>query len=86
MYILCTPPPPPFKKKLEKYTERSVLQRKDEFDMIQKASSREEIQRNVLLVRMKSVTGATNDDICISILESNGYDLQTSIEAYFHTR
>ena len=54
--------------------------------MIQSASSREEIQRNVLLVRMKSVTGSTNDDICISILESNGYDLQTSIEAYFHTR
>ena len=64
--------------------ERNVLQRRDDWDTIKSASSREDVQKNVV-VRMKSVTGA-NDDICISMLESNGYDLKTSIEAYFQGR
>ena len=65
-------------------TERRVLKRKEEVDQemaLFKASSRDELQHNVL-VKMKSVTGA-EEDICISMLESNGYDLKTSIEAYF---
>ena len=64
--------------------ERKVLQRKDDWDTIKSASSREELQKNVV-VRMKSVTGA-KDDICISMLESNGYDLKTSIETFFNRR
>jgi hypothetical protein len=64
--------------------ERAVLKRKEDFEQEQdlvKADSREELQAKVL-VRMKSVTGG-KDDICISMLESNGYDLKTSVEAYF---
>ena len=44
------------------------------------SSSRDELQKNVL-ARMKSVTNA-EDDVCIALLESNSYDLKTSIEAY----
>jgi len=43
--------------------------------------SREELRRN-LVVRMKSVTNA-DETVCVSLLESNNYDLKTSIEAYF---
>ena len=63
-------------------TERSILKKKEEHDLdITATKSREELERQVL-VKMKSVTGA-NDDVCIAMLESNGYDLKTSIEAFF---
>jgi hypothetical protein len=68
--------------------ERSVLQRqqdqKQQAMLNSDASSREELQQN-LIVQMKSVTGA-GDDVCVSTLESNGYDLKTSIEAYYVKR
>jgi len=44
------------------------------------SSSRDELERNVV-ARMKSVTNAS-DDVCVSLLEQNSYDLKTSIEAY----
>jgi len=44
------------------------------------ADSKEELQQNVL-VKMKSVTGAA-DDVCVSLLENNNYNLKTSIEAF----
>jgi len=48
-----------------------------------KASSREELQ-NAVLVKMKSVTNA-DESVCIALLESNSYDLKTSIEAFFQS-
>ena len=35
-----------------------------------------------ILARVKNVTGA-KDDICIAMLESNGYDMKASIEAFY---
>lgn len=46
------------------------------------SSSREELQQNVL-ARMKSVTNAS-EDVCVSLLEENSYDLKTSIETYLY--
>jgi hypothetical protein len=64
--------------------EKSVLEKKKEKDLelsMVSTGSREDMQRS-MLIKMKSVTNA-NEDLCISILESNGYDLKSSIEAYF---
>jgi hypothetical protein len=64
--------------------ERNVLKRKEEIEhdqMLMKATSREELEQ-ATLTKMKSVTGA-KDDVCIAMLESNGYDLKTSIEAFY---
>lgn len=51
-----------------------------EYNDILKVDSREELHSH-LISRMKSVTNAS-EDICISLLESNSYDLKTSIEAF----
>ena len=67
--------------------ERSVLKRKEILDQeraLYTATGREEVQNGVL-VKMKSVTGA-QDELCIEILESNGYDLKSSIEAFYSQR
>jgi hypothetical protein len=65
--------------------ERAVLQKQEEQDKQSTAScSRQELEHN-LIVQMKSVTGA-GDDVCGSTLESNGYDLKTSIEAFYVQR
>jgi len=58
--------------------------KKDERDSEQalfKASSRDELQRAVV-VKMKSVTSA-DEDVCVSILEDFHYDLKQSVEAFF---
>jgi len=47
------------------------------------ANSRDELQKAVL-VKMKSVTNA-DESVCIALLESNCYDLKTSIEAFFQS-
>eukprot|EP00538_Stauroneis_constricta_P001474 CAMPEP_0119545622 /NCGR_PEP_ID=MMETSP1352-20130426/321_1 /TAXON_ID=265584 /ORGANISM="Stauroneis constricta, Strain CCMP1120" /LENGTH=120 /DNA_ID=CAMNT_0007590195 /DNA_START=103 /DNA_END=465 /DNA_ORIENTATION=+ len=63
--------------------EKSILKRKEDLDQEMKlatADSKEELQQNVL-VKMKSVTGAA-DDVCVSLLENNNYNLKTSIEAF----
>lgn len=68
-------------------TEKSVLKKKEERDVhstISSTGSRDELER-AMIVKMKSVTNA-NEDVCISMLESNGYDLKSSIEAYFQSR
>jgi cAMP phosphodiesterase len=50
-------------------------------EMLMKATSREELQQ-ATLTKMKSVTGA-EEDVCVAMLESNGYDLTTSIETFY---
>lgn len=64
--------------------ERNVLKKlaeREQDPMFTKDTSRDELQL-ATLQRMKSVTGA-NDDVCISLLKSHGYDLKTSIEAFY---
>ena len=64
-------------------TERLILKKKQDRDQewsLTSSSSRDELEKNVLM-RMKSVTDAS-EDVCISLLEANSYDLKTSIEAY----
>jgi hypothetical protein len=62
--------------------EKSVLRKKEEAEReLESGGSREELERN-LLIKMKSVTKAS-EDVCVSLLENNSYDLKTSIEAYF---
>jgi UBA-like domain len=55
-------------------------EREAELELSQ-ASSREELQRAVV-VKMKAVTNA-DEEVCISILEDNRYDLKQSVEAFF---
>ena len=64
--------------------EHHVIKRKEERDqerIIQKASSKEELQSSTV-TKMKKVTGA-EEDVCIAILENNSYDLKTSVETFF---
>eukprot|EP00545_Synedropsis_sp_CCMP1620_P014982 CAMPEP_0119005460 /NCGR_PEP_ID=MMETSP1176-20130426/1736_1 /TAXON_ID=265551 /ORGANISM="Synedropsis recta cf, Strain CCMP1620" /LENGTH=122 /DNA_ID=CAMNT_0006957273 /DNA_START=47 /DNA_END=415 /DNA_ORIENTATION=+ len=64
--------------------EKSILKKKHEIDgEIKHSGNKEDLSRS-LLVKMKSVTKAS-EDVCISILSSNSYDLKTSVEAYFQT-
>ena len=66
-----------------RHTERSILKKKEDREnewSLTSSSSRDELENNVLL-RMKSVTNAS-DDVCVSLLEANSYDLKTSVEAY----
>lgn len=60
----------------------SAREREESMSLV-KASSRSDL-RQTLLMKMKSVTNA-DESICISLLESNSFDLKTSIEAYFST-
>lgn len=63
--------------------EREILKKKEVREQdrgLSAASSREELQRNIV-ARMKAVTNAS-DDVCVSLLESNSYDLKVSVEAY----
>jgi hypothetical protein len=70
------------------FLERTVLQRLEDQTkqalLHSEACSREELQHE-LIVQMKSVTGA-GDEECGSTLENNGYDLKTSIEAFYIQR
>eukprot|EP00540_Astrosyne_radiata_P023747 CAMPEP_0116835252 /NCGR_PEP_ID=MMETSP0418-20121206/7444_1 /TAXON_ID=1158023 /ORGANISM="Astrosyne radiata, Strain 13vi08-1A" /LENGTH=124 /DNA_ID=CAMNT_0004464903 /DNA_START=93 /DNA_END=467 /DNA_ORIENTATION=- len=77
----------------EKYdfaVEKSVMKKKQERSVELKMANgggtitKEELNRSVL-VKMKSVTGA-KEDVCVAMLESNGYDLKTSIEAFFQSK
>jgi len=54
---------------------------RDAEQSLSKASSREELQRAVV-VKMKSVTNA-DEQVCIALLEDFNYDLKQSIEAFF---
>jgi UBA-like domain len=60
---------------LKKLNEREADQ------LLQNATTREEIKA-ATITKMKNVTGA-KDEICVAILESNGYDLKASIEAFY---
>lgn len=57
------------------------LEERENDQILMKATSREELQA-ATLTKMKSVTGA-HEEICVAMLESNGYDLKTSIEAFY---
>jgi hypothetical protein len=63
-------------------TEKNILELKDDrLKSISTTSSAEEIKHTVL-AKMKSLTKA-EEEVCIELLESNKYDLNTSVEAYF---
>ena len=63
-------------------TEKTVMDSRDErLRIIASASSEEEIKQTVL-AKMQSLTNAS-EHICVELLESNKYDLNTSVEAYF---
>ena len=62
---------------MKKKEERAI-------DDLTASRSREDLE-NQVLVKMKSVTGA-EDDVCVAMLENNGYDLKTSIEAFFQSK
>ncbi|CAB9498412.1 expressed unknown protein [Seminavis robusta] len=64
--------------------EKAVMAKKKEQDsenQLQKASSREELQKAVV-VKMKAVTNA-DEDVCIALLEDFQYDLKPAVEAFF---
>jgi UBA-like domain len=66
------------------FTEHEIVGSKDERaqDLSNLSSeSKEELQRSVV-VKMQAITKA-NENLCIALLEKNGYDLETSIEAFF---
>jgi hypothetical protein len=77
--IICS-----FRHFLMEISEHKILAKREEralqWDMVKATVSREELEQNVL-ARMKSVTNAS-DETCISILKSNSYDLEGSIEAF----
>ena len=63
-------------------SERTILKKKqvrEEEWSLRHSTDKDELQKNVVS-RMKSVTNAS-EDVCVSLLESNSYDLKTSIEA-----
>jgi UBA-like domain len=60
--------------------EHKILRKKTERDQIYKLSNRDDL-RNNLIARMGSLTNAS-EDVCVSILERNSYDLETSVETY----
>ena len=63
-------------------TEKTILETaEDRRRTLTTAESEEEIKQT-LVVKMKSLTSAA-DDVCVELLESNKYDLHTSVEAYF---
>mmetsp|Transcript_19299 Transcript_19299/g.22062 ORF Transcript_19299/g.22062 Transcript_19299/m.22062 type:complete len:118 (-) Transcript_19299:303-656(-) len=63
--------------------EKSILKKQDEVkrNRIITTGSCEELQHS-LTMKMKSVTNA-KEEVCVSILDNNNYDLKTSIETYF---
>lgn len=62
-------------------TEKTILDSVDDRRSLASASSEEEIKQTVL-AKMQSLTNAS-EHICVELLESNKYDLHTSVEAYF---
>lgn len=66
------------------HVEHEVLCNKNDHDNelleLYQVNSKDELQRNVV-ARMKSLTNAS-DEVCVSILERNAYNLNTSIETY----
>jgi DNA-binding MltR family transcriptional regulator len=63
------------------FTEHRIFKKKSERDKVYGLSNnRDELRKN-LIARMESLTHAS-EDVCVSILERNSYDLETSVEAY----
>jgi UBA-like domain len=66
-------------------TEKSILKLRDEREghdkAIRQADSRDELQE-AIVVKMRHLTNA-DEDVCIALLESNSYDVKTSIETFF---
>lgn len=64
--------------------EKEVLQEhKDRMANLQtlESDNPEDLQK-AILVRLKSVTNA-DQEVCVALLESNSYDLSTSVEAFY---
>lgn len=65
------------------YAEKAILKKLEDQEVewsLANFSSRDELQAN-LVARMKSVTNAS-EDVCVSLLQRNSYDLNESVEAY----
>ena len=63
------------------HAEKAILDSVEDRRRLAAASSEEEIKSTVL-AKMKSLTSAS-ETVCVELLESNKYDLHTSVEAYF---
>ena len=62
-------------------TEHRILKKKTDREKVYGLSNnRDELRKN-LIARMESLTHAS-EDVCVSILERNSYDLETSVETY----
>lgn len=62
-------------------TEKTILDSVEDRRRLASSSSEEEIKKTVL-AKMQSLTSAS-EHVCVELLESNKYDLHTSVEAYF---
>ncbi len=65
------------------------MKKKDESDLhwsttMDPEATPEELEEK-MICRLRNVTGAS-EDVCVSLLESNSYDLKTSIEMYFASK
>eukprot|EP00934_Nitzschia_sp_Nitz4_P005162 Nitzschia sp. Nitz4//scaffold89_size161592//148518//148987//NITZ4_002403-RA/size161592-snap-gene-0.183-mRNA-1//-1//CDS//3329559691//5152//frame0 len=75
--------PPPRAEMYDFALEKEILKKLQDREcdqMLGKATSREELEK-ATVTKMKHATGA-KEELCIAMLESNGYDLKTSVEAY----
>ena len=64
--------------------ERNVMKKLEDREQdlkLQQARTKDEIQA-ATLSKMMSVTG-DKEDVCMSLLKANGFDLKASIEAYY---
>ncbi|GKY91702.1 hypothetical protein MPSEU_000142000 [Mayamaea pseudoterrestris] len=72
--------PTPYDFALESQILASAKER-EQSQMLTAATTPASLQET-LVVKMKSITNA-DESICVSLLESNSYDLKSSVEAYF---
>ena len=63
------------------HSEHRILKKKSEREKEYGLSNNRDDLRKNLIARMESLTHAS-EDVCVSILERNSYDLETSVEAY----
>lgn len=75
-------PDEPYDFALEREVIRLCEERQEQVKEL-RSSGRECIKREVI-TRMKSVTNA-GEEVCVDILETNGYDLKTSIETFYQS-
>lgn len=72
--------PKPIDFALEHLILKKKSERDKEYGLLSSNNNRDELRKN-LIARMESLTHAS-EDVCVSILEQNSYNLETSVEAY----